>query len=429
METNTPSALSWNVAGAWYSPSPTLSAAARAGLGHVSCGRVHAVCAYLEPWHLDVEEFLDLRKNTGDDRRRTHDLHTALWIPDLFMQRIRDGGSWTLFSPDDVPDLHDLYGRAFAERYAQYEALARQGAIARCKTLSALDLWRRILSALFETGHPWLTWKDPANVRSPQDHTGVVHSSNLCTEILLNTSSDETAVCNLGSLNLGLHLTEDGLDLDRLEETVRTAVRMLDNVIDINYYPTPEARAANQAHRPVGLGLMGFQDALYALGLSYASDAAMVFADRSMEAIAYYAYLASADLARERGAYPSYAGSKWERGLLPLDTIGLLDGERGEGVWMDRGSTLPWEDVRSAIRTHGLRNSNVMAIAPTATISTLVGVSPSIEPTYTNLYVKSNLSGEFTQVNTSLVLALKERGLWTDDMREALKYSTLVNLP
>ncbi|HZS92989.1 MAG TPA: ribonucleoside-diphosphate reductase subunit alpha [Chloroflexota bacterium] len=382
-----------------------------------------AVCAYIEPWHLDVEEFLDLRKNTGDDRRRTHDLNTALWIPDLFMQRVAEGGDWTLFSPDEVPDLHELYGRAFAARYAHYEAEATVGRLRLHRTLPAVELWRRILTALYETGHPWLTWKDPANVRSPQDHTGVVHSSNLCTEILLNTSREETAVCNLGSLNLAAHLTPDGqIDLPHLEATVRTAVRMLDNVIDINYYPTPEARTANQRHRPIGLGLMGFQDALYALGIDYASSAAVDFADRSMEAIAYYALLASAELARERGRYASFAGSKWDRGLLPLDTADLLERERGLPVEMDRTATLPWERVRATIRAHGLRNSNILAIAPTATISTIVGASPSIEPTYTNLYTKSNLSGEFTQVNTALVRDLKSRGLWDDEMRDALKY-------
>jgi len=385
--------------------------------------RQGAVCAYLEPWHLDIEEFLDLRRTTGDDRRRTHDLHTALWIPDLFMQRVAEGGTWTLLSPDDVPDLHDLYGRAFAERYTHYEAEAAAGRLHLHKTLAASDLWRRMLTALYETGHPWLTWKDPANVRSPQDHAGVVHCSNLCTEILLNTSREETAVCNLGSVNLAAHLTLDGtLDLVQLEATVRTAVRMLDNVIDINYYPTPETRAANQRHRPVGLGVMGFQDALYLQGLSYASQEAISLADRSMEAISYYALLASADLARERGCYPSYVGSKWARGLLPLDTIALLDQERGTTVEMDRTATLPWEHVRAAIRTHGLRNSNVLAIAPTATISTIVGVSQSIEPTYTNLYAKSNLSGEFTQVNDALVRDLKAQGLWDAEMRDALKY-------
>ncbi len=385
--------------------------------------RKGAVCAYLEAWHLDIEEFLDLRKNTGDERRRTHDLHTALWLPDLFMQRVAAGGEWTLFSPDDAPDLHDLYGRAFAARYAFHEREAEAGRLTRYKTLSAVALWRRMLSALYETGHPWLTWKDPSNIRSPQDHVGVIHSSNLCTEILLNTSAEETAVCNLGSINLAAHLQGDGsLDLVRLDHTVRTAVRMLDNVIDLNFYPTPETRTANQRHRPIGLGLMGFQDALYAAGISYASAAAVAFADRSMEAIAFFALLASSELARERGRYSSFAGSKWDRGLLPLDTIGLLEEERGAPIAMDRSSALPWEQVRTAIAAHGLRNSNVMAIAPTATISTIVGVSPSIEPAYTNLYVKSNLSGDFTQVNTNLVRDLKALDLWDAEMRDALKY-------
>jgi len=385
--------------------------------------RKGAVCAYLEPWHLDVEEFLDLRKTTGDDRRRTHDLHTALWIPDLFMRRLLAAGEWTLFSPDDVPDLHDLYGSAFDRRYAHYEMEAAAGRLPHHKRLPALDLWRRILSALFETGHPWLTWKDPANLRSPQDHAGVVHGANLCTEILLNTSRDETAVCNLGSINLAAHLSPGGaIDQRLLADTVRTAVRMLDNVIDLNFYPTPEAETANQRHRPIGLGVMGFQDALYALGYSYASDQAVAFADRSMEAIAFHALQASVDLARERGRYPSYAGSKWERGLLPLDTIALLESERGIRVDMDRGSTLPWDEARQALAAYGMRNSQIMAIAPTATISTIVGVSPSIEPAYANLYVKSNLSGEFTQVNAALVRDLKAEGLWDADMRAALKY-------
>jgi len=385
--------------------------------------RQGAVCAYLEPWHLDVEEFLELRKNTGDDRRRTHDLHTALWIPDLFMRRVGEGGDWTLFSPDEVSDLHDLYGQTFADRYAQYEADAAAGRLRLHKTLPALDLWRRILTALYETGHPWLTWKDPANLRSPQDHAGVVHNSNLCTEVLLNTSPDETAVCNLGSFNLAAHLAPGGtLDLPRLESTVRVAVRMLDNVVDINYYPTPEAENANKRHRPVGLGVMGFQDALHLQGVSYTSAEAEEFADRGMEAVSYYALLASSELARERGRYPSYTGSKWDRGLLPIDTIDLLEKERGVTLAMDRATTLPWDRVREAVRVHGLRNSNLMAIAPTATISTIVGVSPSIKPTYTNLYAKSNLSGEFTQVNAALVRDLKTRDLWDVEMRDALKY-------
>lgn len=381
-----------------------------------------AVCAYLEVWHLDVEEFLDLRKNTGDERRRTHDMNTALWVPDLFMQRVRNGGDWTLFCPSVVPDLHDLYGRAFAERYAAYEAAFDRGEIQRARRVHAQDLWRKMLTALFETGHPWLTFKDAANVRSPQDHAGVIHNSNLCTEILLNTSDKEVAVCNLGSVNLAAHVRDGALDLPRLEQTVRVAMRMLDNVIDINYYPIPQARAANMRHRPVGLGLMGFQDALWKLGLSYASDQAVHFADFSMEAIAYYATLASTDLARERGVYPSFAGSKWDRGLLPHDTLDLLEAERGEPIEVARGGQLDWKPVRQAIRRHGMRNSNCLAIAPTATIANIAGVTPSIEPAYANLYVKSNLSGEFTVVNEALVRDLAARGLWDAAMLEALKY-------
>jgi ribonucleoside-diphosphate reductase alpha chain len=338
------------------------------------------------------------------------------------MKRVREGGEWTLFSPSDVPDLHDRYGPAFERRYVEYERMADAGEIRLFKRLPAVDLWRKMLTRLFETGHPWITWKDPANIRSPQDHAGVIHSSNLCTEILLNTSVEETAVCNLGSINLPAHLVDGRLDLARLEQTVRTAVRMLDNVIDINYYPTPEARTANLRHRPIGLGLMGFQDALYELGISYASHAAVEFADRSMEAIAYFALLASSDLARERGPYPSYPGSKWDRGLLPLDTIDLLEAARGLPVEMDRSATLDWERVRAAIRQHGMRNSNVLAIAPTATISTIVGVSQSIEPTYKNLYVKSNLSGDFVQINRYLVRDLKRAGLWDAGMLDDLKY-------
>jgi ribonucleoside-diphosphate reductase alpha chain len=383
--------------------------------------RKGAVCAYLEAWHLDVEEFLDLRKNTGDDRRRTHDMHTALWIPDLFMQRAEAAADWTLFSPSDVPDLHDLYGAAFARRYAEYEAAAARGEIA-AKTMPAVELWRAMLTAVFETGHPWLTFKDAANVRSPQDHAGVVHNSNLCTEILLNTSQDEVAVCNLGSVNLAAHVTAEGIDHDRLRQTVTTAMRMLDNVIDLNHYPIPEARNSNLQHRPVGLGLMGFQDALWKLGIGYASEAAVAFADQSMEAISYYAILASTGLARERGAYPSFPGSKWDRGLIPLDTVPLLAEERGEAVAVDLAANLDWEPVRAAVRAHGMRNSNTMAIAPTATIANIQGVSQSIEPLYTNLYVKSNLSGEFTVVNEHLVRDLAGRGLWDAELLDDLKY-------
>lgn len=383
--------------------------------------RKGAVCAYLEVWHRDVEEFLDLRKNTGDDRRRTHDMHTALWIPDLFMQRVAADGDWTLFSPSDVPDLHDLYGAAFARRYAEYEAAAARGEIPH-QTMRAVALWRAMLTAVFETGHPWLTFKDAANVRSPQDHAGVVHNSNLCTEILLNTSRDEVAVCNLGSVNLAAHVSERGIDHDRLRRTVTTAMRMLDNVIDLNHYPIPEARNANLRHRPVGLGLMGFQDALWQLGIGYASEEAVTFADQSMEAISYYAILASTALAEERGAYPSFPGSKWDRGLLPVDTVPLLAAERGQAVAVPLGTSLDWEPVRQAVRAHGMRNSNTMAIAPTATIANITGVSQSIEPLYTNLYVKSNLSGEFTVVNEQLVRDLDARGLWDAEMRDDLKY-------
>ena len=384
--------------------------------------RKGAVCAYLETWHLDVEEFLDLRKNTGDERRRTHDMNTAHWVPDLFMQRVRDDGSWTLFSPDDVPDLHEAYGRDFARRYEAYEAAADRGEIALTRRVRAVDLWRRMLTALFETGHPWVTFKDPSNIRNTQDHVGVVHNSNLCTEILLNTSADEIAVCNLGSVNLVAHLMDGKLDLALLRETIRTAMRMLDNVIDLNYYPVPEARAANLRHRPVGLGVMGFQDALYSLGLSYASEDAVAFADSSSEAVAYCAILASTELARERGAYPSYAGSKWERGLLPIDTLPILAEERGEPIDLELGGALDWTEVRAAVRAHGMRNSNTMAIAPTATIANIVGVSASIEPTYANLFVKSNLSGEFTETNEYLVRDLQELGLWDRAMVDDLKY-------
>ena len=384
--------------------------------------RKGAVCSYLETWHLDVEEFLDLRKNTGDERRRTHDMHTANWIPDLFMKRVVEEKDWTLFSPDETPDLHDLYGKAFEERYTQYEQDAADGKIRLHRTVPAVDLWRKMLTRVFETGHPWITFKDPSNVRSPQDHQGVVHSSNLCTEILLNTSKDETAVCNLGSINLRNHITDGKLDHKKLEETINTAVRMLDNVIDINFYPTPEAKNANQRHRPVGLGLMGFQDALSTCGISYASEEAVEFADRSMEAISWYAIMASSRLAEERGTYSSYEGSKWDRGLLPIDTVQLLQEERGMEIEMDQSTSLDWDVVRTQVAKHGVRNSNIMAIAPTATISTIIGVTQSIEPTYKHLFVKSNLSGEFVQLNISLVNELKERGLWCEDLLEAVKY-------
>ena len=380
-----------------------------------------AVCAYLETWHLDIEEFLELRKNTGDERRRTHDMNTANWVPDLFMQRVAQDGEWTLFSPNDVPDLHDLYGKAFAERYEAYEAMTRDGRISHFKRVRAVDLWRKMLTMLFETGHPWITFKDPSNLRSPQDHAGVIHSSNLCTEILLNTDESEVAVCNLGSVNLAEHVSPLGIDHDRLRETVTTAMRMLDNVIDINYYPIPEARAANLRHRPVGLGMMGFQDALYTLGISYASNEAVDFADKSMEAVSYYAVMASVELAKERGAYPSFKGSKWDRGLLPLDTLEILAEARGD-LDVDTGSSLDWDAVRQAIAKYGMRNSNTTAIAPTATISNIVGCSQSIEPAYRNLYVKSNLSGDFTVINERLVWDLKLRGLWDEEMISDLKY-------
>jgi ribonucleoside-diphosphate reductase alpha chain len=386
--------------------------------------RKGAVCAYLETWHIDIEEFLELRKNTGDDRRRTHDMNTANWVPDLFMQRVFEDGDWTLFSPNEVPDLHDLYGRAFAARYVEYEALAAQGKLLH-KKVRAQELWRRMLAMLFETGHPWITFKDPCNLRSPQQHCGVVHSSNLCTEITLNTrAGDEIAVCNLGSINLVQHIGSDGrLDLDKLRRTTRTAVRMLDNVIDINYYAVEAARQSNLRHRPVGLGLMGFQDALYALRIPCASDAAVEFADRSMEAISYFAIEASADLAAERGRYSSFEGSLWSRGILPIDSLDLLAAERGAGyLEVDRSRTMDWDSLRAKVVAQGMRNSNVMAIAPTATIANIAGVSQSIEPVYQNLYVKSNLSGEFTVVNDHLVHDLKDRGLWDPVMVNDLKY-------
>ncbi len=384
--------------------------------------RQGAMCAYLEIWHLDIEEFLDLRKNTGDERRRTHDMHTAAWIPDLFMKRVKENGEWTLFSPNEVPDLHHIYGREFEHRYVEYEQKAREGKMRQSKAVPAVQLWRRMLTMLFETGHPWVTWKDPSNVRSPQDHVGVVHSSNLCTEILLNTSKDETAVCNLGSVNLAAHTTAQGLDHPKLQETVRTAVRMLDNVIDINFYPTKEAQTANQKHRPIGLGLMGFQDALFIQNLSYASQEAVDFADVSMEAISYYAIQASIALAKEKGAYATYRGSKWDRGLLPVDTLALLEQERGGYLDVDRSSKMDWTPVRQELKKSGIRNSLVMAIAPTATIGNIVGVTASIEPIYKNVFVKSNLSGEFTVVNEYLVEDLKKLGLWDQEMINDLKY-------
>ncbi len=384
--------------------------------------RKGAMCAYLETWHLDIEDFLELRKNTGDERRRTHDMNTANWIPDLFMKRVNAGSHWTLFSPSDVSDLHDLYGTAFEKRYEEYEKMVDEGELKLYKRVEALQLWRKMLSMLFETGHPWITFKDPSNIRSPQDHQGVVHSSNLCTEILLNTSKEETAVCNLGSINLTEHMTEKGLDEKKLAATMRTAVRMLDNVIDINFYPTPEAQAANSRHRPIGLGLMGFQDALYIMNISYASHEAVTFADQCMEMISYYAILASSELAKERGTYESYKGSKWDRGLLPIDTLALLEKERGGDLEVDRSLSRDWTPVRESIKKYGMRNSNTMAIAPTATISNILGSTQSIEPMYKHLFVKSNLSGEFTIPNIYLVNCLKKLGIWDKQMLDDLKY-------
>lgn len=384
--------------------------------------RKGAVCAYMEIWHLEIEDFMQLRKNTGDERRRTHDMHTAAWIPDLFMKRVIAGADWTLFSPDEVPELHDLYGPDFDVRYTQYEHLAAAGKLAQFKTIPAVQLWRQLLTNLFETGHPWITFKDPSNIRSPQDHVGVVHCSNLCTEILLNTSPDETAVCNLGSINLARHVGPRGLDLPKLEHTIHTAIRMLDNVIDINFYPTPEARSANLLHRPIGLGIMGFQDALFAQRIAYGSEPAVVFADQSMEIISYYAILASTDLARQRGKYSSYRGSKWDRGLLPIDTLELLAQSRGGNLEVDRGATMDWSRARKAVRDYGMRNSNVLAIAPTATISNIAGCTQSIEPVYRNLFAKSNLSGDFTMSNVYLVEDLKRLGLWDQQMIDDIKY-------
>ncbi len=384
--------------------------------------RKGAMCAYLETWHMDIEEFLDLRKNTGDERRRTHDMNTANWIPDLFMKRVAEEAEWTLFSPHETPDLHDLYGIEFETRYVEYEKEAAAGSISNFKTIPALDLWRKMLSMLFETGHPWITFKDPCNIRSPQPHVGVVHSSNLCTEITLNTSEDEIAVCNLGSVNLPQHVDENGLNLEKLEKTINTAMRMLDNVIDYNYYSVLKARRSNLRHRPVGLGIMGFQDALYRQRLSYTSDEAINFADTSMEAVSYYAIKASTDLAEERGSYSSYNGSLWSQGILPIDSMQRLADVRGDYLQANFEQTLNWDELRERVMKVGMRNSNCMAIAPTATISNICGVSQSIEPTYQNLFVKSNLSGEFTVVNPYLAHDLKERGIWDDVMVNDLKY-------
>ena len=384
--------------------------------------RKGAVCAYLETWHLDIEEFLELRKNTGDDRRRTHDMNTANWIPDLFMRRVMEKGSWTLFSPSDTPDLHDKFGDEFEKAYVAYEAKAERGEIKPARKLQAIDMWRKMLSMLFETGHPWITFKDACNVRSPQQHVGVVHSSNLCTEITLNTSDTETAVCNLGSVNLVQHLKDGAVDHEKLKKTITTAMRMLDNVIDINYYAVKKARDSNMRHRPVGLGIMGFQDCLYELRIPYASDAAVDFADKSMEAVCYHAYWASTELAKERGKYTSYKGSLWDQGILPLDTLDLLAKQRGGYLEVDRSATLDWDALRQKIARDGMRNSNCVAIAPTATISNIIGVDACIEPCFGNLSVKSNLSGEFTVINHYLVRDLKRLGLWDDVMVVDLKH-------
>ncbi len=379
-------------------------------------------CAYLETWHNDIEDFLELRKNTGDERRRCHDMNTANWIPDLFMKRMEDRGNWTLFRSNEVPDLHDLYGKAFEQRYCEYEAMAAEGKIW-SRQFPALELWKSMLKMVFETGHPWITFKDPCNVRSPQDHVGVIHSSNLCTEITLNTSDEETAVCNLGSVVLDSHITRDGaIDHEMLKETITVAIRALDNVIDINFYPTTAAKTANSRHRPIGLGVMGLQNALYKRNLAFASDAAVEFNDEMMEAIAYYAYSASSDLAAEVGTYSTYKGSKWDRGLLPQDTVDLLEDERGRKIDVPRGGKMDWSVVREKIAKHGMRNSNVLAIAPTATISNIMGTTPCIEPNYKNLYVKSNLSGDFIVLNAELVKDLKKTGLWSQEMLDQLKY-------
>jgi ribonucleoside-diphosphate reductase alpha chain len=384
--------------------------------------RKGAVCAYLETWHIDIEDFLELRKNTGDERRRTHDMNTANWIPDLFMKRVAAEAEWTLFSPDDAPDLHDLTGKAFEARYAEYEAKAARGEMKLFRKVPAVQLWRKMLGMIFETGHPWITFKDPCNVRYTNQHMGVVHSSNLCTEITLHTNDSEIAVCNLGSVNLTAHVNDGKLDVAKLERTVTTAMRMLDNVIDYNYYSVPQARKSNLRHRPVGMGIMGFQDALYKMNLAYATTQAVEFADQSMEAVSYFAIRASSNLAAERGRYPSYNGSLWSKGILPIDSLELLGEERGEYFIVDHTQTLDWDALRNQVKTQGMRNSNVMAIAPTATISNICGVSQSIEPTYQNLFVKSNLSGEFTVINPYLVQDLKALGMWDEVMINDLKY-------
>jgi len=381
-----------------------------------------AACVYLETWHLDIEDFLDLRKNTGDERRRSHDINTANWIPDLFMKRVAADGNWTLFSPEETPELHHIYGQAFEQKYEEYEQKAQADQLKKYKVVSAAKLWRKMLSRLFETGHPWITFKDPCNVRSPQDHAGVIHNSNLCTEITLNTSEDETAVCNLGSVNLARHIVAGTLNSELLGTTIKTAMRMLDNVIELNFYPTIEAKNSNLRHRPVGLGVMGFQDALYQLDIPFDDQKALAFADTSMEHIAYFAILASSELAQERGTYGSYQGSKWDRGLFPQDTIDLLEQERGMPIDVSRTSTLDWAPVREQVKKYGMRNSNCMAIAPTATISNIADTYPCIEPIYKNIYVKANMTGEFTIVNKYLIEDLKKLNLWNQDMLDRLKY-------
>ncbi len=393
-----------------------------------------AGCLYLENWHYDFENFLDLRKNTGDERRRTHDINTAAWISDLFMKRVKKDGNWTLFSPDEAPDLHETYGGKFEERYQAYEKMADEGKIRLFKKLKARDLWKKMITMLFETGHPWVTFKDPSNIRSPQDHAGVVHSSNLCTEITLNTSVDEVAVCNLGSVNFAQHMRDGRFDTELLKYTIMTGMRMLDNVIDVNFYPIPEARNSNMKHRPVGLGMMGLQDAMYTLGLSFDSEEAVAFADRSQEIVSYYAILSSSLLAKERGAYASYKGSKWDRGIFPQDTIELLESERGMKIDVPKGGNLDWTPVRESVRRHGIRNSNCIALAPTATISNIAGSVPTIEPIYKNIYVKANMSGDFTVVNPYLVEDLKKIGLWDYEMLGKLKYNdgsvkNIANIP
>ena len=382
-----------------------------------------ATCAYLETWHLDIEDFLDLRRNTGDDRRRTHDMNTSNWIPDLFMKRVETDDDWTLFSPEEVGDLHDSFGKKFEDLYTNYERMIDTGEIKKFKKIPAKELWRKMLTRLFETGHPWITFKDPCNVRSPQDHVGVVHSSNLCTEITLNTSAEETAVCNLGSVNLSKHVTEDGkLDRDLLEQTINIAMRMLDNVVDLNFYPTIEAKNSNMKHRPIGLGIMGLQDALFKLDLPFDSQKALNFSDQLMEQISYHAISASSDLAKERGAYESFKGSKWDRGIFPLDSLSLLEEERGQNIDVNKITSLDWEGLKSKVKENGMRNSNTMAIAPTATISNIAGCYPCIEPIYKNIYVKANMSGEFTVVNNYLINDLKALNLWSKDMLDKIKY-------